>query len=67
VIARVLADGKEVWKSQPILGSTEAQAVSVDLGAAKTLTLIVESGADNDDSGDHFNWGWAAVVRTDGK
>jgi len=35
----------------------------VDLGEAKTLTLEVDYGADNDDSGDHFDWGWAAVVK----
>ncbi|HYF48433.1 MAG TPA: NPCBM/NEW2 domain-containing protein [Planctomycetota bacterium] len=62
VIARVLADGKEVWKSQAIAGNDEAQVIGVDLGPAKTLTLVVDYGPDGDDSGDHFNWGWAAVV-----
>src|SRR5579862_335891 len=63
VTARVLADGKEVWKSGEITAKDPAQLVSVDLGAAKTLTLYVDYGSDNDDSGDHFDWGWAAVIR----
>lgn len=62
VTARVLADGKEVWKSQPITGKDASQLISVDLGNAKSLVLAVDFGPDEDDSGDHFDWGWAAVV-----
>jgi hypothetical protein len=63
VVARVVADGKEVWKSPPIKGEDEPQVVNVDLGPAKTLSLQVDYGPDNDDSGDHFDWGWAAVIQ----
>lgn len=62
VVARVLADGKEVWKSPPVTGKDPAMTVAVDLGAAKTLSLQVDFGPDEDDSGDHFDWGWAAVA-----
>lgn len=62
VVARVLADGKEVWKSQPITGKDAPQLVNVDLGNAKSIVLAVDFGPDEDDSGDHFDWGWAAVV-----
>ncbi len=62
VVARVLADGKEVWKSQTITGKDAAQLINVDLGTAKSLVLAVDFGPDEDDSGDHFDWGWAAVV-----
>ena len=63
VTARVLADGKEVWKSGYVSAKDAAKIVSVDLGPAKTLTLEVDYGSDGDDSGDHFNWGWASVIR----
>ena len=62
VVARVRADGKELWKSPPIAAKDGPQVVSVNLGNAKTLTLQVDFGPDGDDSGDHFDWGWAAVV-----
>ena len=39
-----------------------AKLVAVDLGPAKTLTLQVDFGSGGDDSGDHFDWGWAAVI-----
>jgi hypothetical protein len=61
--ARVLADGKEVWKSANTTGKDPAQWIGVDLGGAKTLRLEVDFGADDDDSGDHFNWGWAAFIK----
>ena len=63
VTARVLADGKEVWKSGEVTAKDAAKMVSVDLGPAKALTLEVDYGADGDDSGDHFDWGWAAVIK----
>jgi NPCBM/NEW2 domain len=63
VSARVLVDGKEVWKVASATGKDAAQWVGVDLGGAKTLRLEVDFGADDDDSGDHFNWGWAALVK----
>jgi hypothetical protein len=63
VTARVLADGKELWKSATVTGKDPALLVSVELGGAKTLKLLVDFGPDEDDSGDHWDWGWAAVVQ----
>ena len=63
VTARVLADGKEVWKSGEVTAKDAAKIVSVDLGPAKTVTLEVDYGSDGNDSGDHFDWGWAAVIK----
>ncbi len=63
VTARVLADGKEVWKSGEVSAKDAARIVSVDLGSAKSLALEVDYGSDGDDSGDHFDWGWAAVIK----
>jgi len=34
----------------------------VELNEAKELKLVVDYGADEDDSGDHVDWGWAAIV-----
>jgi hypothetical protein len=62
VTARVLADGKEAWKSPVVTGKDQAMTVAVEIGAAKTLTLQVDFGPDEDDSGDHWDWGWAAVA-----
>jgi len=63
VSARVLADGKEVWSAPSITAKDAPKIVSVDLATAKVLTLEVDYGPDNDDSADHLDWGWAAVVR----
>jgi hypothetical protein len=63
VLAKVLADGKEVWNSGELTAKDPAKLVNADLGNAKSLTLLVDYGADNDDSGDHFDWGWASVMR----
>ena len=62
VSARVLADGKEVWSAASISAKDPPKIVSVNLGVARTLDLEVDFGPDNDDSGDHLDWGWAAVV-----
>jgi hypothetical protein len=63
VSARVVADGKEVWAAASISGKDAPKIVpAVDLATAKTLDLEVDFGPDGDDSGDHFDWGWAAVV-----
>ena len=63
VSARVLADGKEVWSAASISAKDAPKIVSVNLGPAKTLDLEVDYGADGDDSGDHLDWGWAAVTK----
>ncbi|HEY3322303.1 MAG TPA: NPCBM/NEW2 domain-containing protein [Planctomycetota bacterium] len=62
VTANVLADGKEVWKSPTMTGKDAAALIAADIGAAKALVLQVDFGPDEDDSGDHFDWGWAAIV-----
>ncbi len=61
-IARVLLDGKEAWNSDLLKPNTPPKPVSVDLGTARNLTLRVEFGPQDDDSGDHVDWGWAAIV-----
>jgi hypothetical protein len=63
VTARVLADGKELWSAPSISAKDAPKFISVDLATAKTLTLDVDYGSDGDDSGDHLDWGWAAVVK----
>jgi hypothetical protein len=60
--ARLLLDGKEVWKSGPLKPGAPPKQVSVPLETARLLTLAVDFGPDGDDSGDHVDWGWAAVV-----
>jgi len=59
--AKVFVDGKEAWKVVLKHGAAPVP-VSVDLGAAKELKLVVEYGPDQDDGGDHVNWGWAALM-----
>ena len=63
VSARVLADGKEVWSAPSISAKDAPKFVSVDLATARVLSLDVDYGSDGDDSGDHLDWGWAAVVK----
>jgi hypothetical protein len=60
--ARVLLDGKEVWKSGPLKPGAPPKEVSVPLETTRQLTLVADFGPDGDDSGDHVDWGWAAVV-----
>jgi hypothetical protein len=63
VSAKVLADGKEVWSVGSLSGKDAPRIIpAIELGTAKTLDLEVDYGADGDDSGDHFDWGWAAIV-----
>ena len=68
VVARVLADGKELWKSSAVTGKDAAQLIVLDLGSAKTLSLLVDwgpggpGGPEENDSGGHFDWGWAAIM-----
>lgn len=61
-VAKVLLDGAEVWASQELKPGEAPQFVNVELKAAKTLTLIVDYGPDNDDEADHVGWGWAAIA-----
>ncbi|MCY3019017.1 MAG: NPCBM/NEW2 domain-containing protein, partial [Planctomycetota bacterium] len=64
VTARALADGRELWKAPgPITGKDAAFVLSLELGGARALSLQVDFGPDDDDSGDHFDWGWAAIVK----
>jgi hypothetical protein len=61
-VGRVLANGREVWKSEPVAGGDDAKLLALDIGKTRSITLAVDYGPDDDDSGDHFDWGWAAVV-----
>lgn len=61
-VAKVLLDGAEAWASQELKPGEAPQFVDVELKAAKTLTLVVDYGPDQDDEGDHAGWGWAAIV-----
>lgn len=61
-VAKVLLDGAEAWASPELKPGEAPQFVDVELKAAKTLTLVVDYGPDNDDEADHAGWGWAAIV-----
>jgi hypothetical protein len=61
-VAQVLLDGKEAWNSGPLRPNAQPLHVCVDLGEAKELTLLTDYGPDNDDSGDHVDWAWAALI-----
>lgn len=60
--AKVLVDGAVVFASGPLKGGEAPKPVVVKLDKGKELKLVVEYGSDNDDSGDHVDWGWAAIV-----
>ncbi len=61
-IARVLLDGQALWESKLLTPESGAVPVCVEVSKGGTLTLEVDFGPDGDDSGDHVNWGWAALV-----
>jgi hypothetical protein len=62
-VARVLLDGREAWNSGLLRGGAPPIALELELGKAKALTLLVDYGPEDDDSGDHVDWGWAAIVQ----
>jgi len=59
--AKVFVNGKETWTNAVTPKAAPAVAVA-DLATATELKLFVDYGADGDESGDHVNWGWAAIV-----
>lgn len=61
-VAQVLLDGREAWNSGPLRPNTPPLHAAVELGEAKELTLQTDYGPDNDDSGDHVDWAWAALI-----
>jgi len=63
VVFRVLVDGKSAFTSKPVTGIQEPLAIPpVDLTRAKSLTLIVDFGADADIL-DHADWCNACLIR----
>jgi hypothetical protein len=59
--AKLFVNSKEVWTSAVAPKAAPAVAVA-DLSAATELKLFVDYGADGEESGDHVNWGWAAII-----
>lgn len=55
VVFRVLADGKQAYKSEIVRGGEPPLAISVDIAGAKQLSLLVEF-ADRGDERDLANW-----------
>ncbi|MEK6644055.1 MAG: NPCBM/NEW2 domain-containing protein [Planctomycetota bacterium] len=62
VILRVLADGRELFKSPPLHGSTETHAITVDMSGVKSLTLETLDAGDLDIS-DHADWADAMLIK----
>jgi hypothetical protein len=47
----VLADGRELWKSQPIVAGVTVEKCRVDVDKVKTITLVVDCPGPN-----HYAW-----------
>lgn len=62
VVFRVLADGREVFRSGPVTGRDEPRAVLVDVTGARQVRLIVEFGEEFDVA-DHADWAHARFIR----
>ena len=60
---RILADGREVYKSGVMRGGDTAREVDVDLSGVETLVLTVNSGYD-DINYDHADWANAVLEVT---
>ncbi len=63
VVFQVLLDGTKVYDSGVMTGATATKNVSVALGTAATLELVVTNGGDNIDS-DHADWALAQIACT---
>lgn len=59
VIFRVVLDGKELYNSGLMTGSTATKSVDVDVTGGRQLQLIV--GQDADNARDHASWGGARL------
>jgi hypothetical protein len=60
----VLGDGKELFRGRK-RGGEEPQEIRVSTAGVKTVTLLVEPGADLD-LADHADWGDARLLKSDG-
>jgi alpha-galactosidase len=65
VVARVLADGREVFRSKVMRGQEEPQRIDVELGGATVLDLHMDDAGDGP-ACDHADWAEAKIVTKDG-
>ena len=61
-IFRVLADGKEVYRSEAVTGRDEPRAILVPIKGAKRLELKVDFGEEQD-IGDQADWCDARLIK----
>ncbi|HOW69999.1 MAG TPA: NPCBM/NEW2 domain-containing protein [Phycisphaerae bacterium] len=61
-IFSVLADGKEVYRSEPVTGRDKAMDILVPIKGAKRLELKVDFGEEQD-IGDHADWCDARLIK----
>jgi len=59
---KIVADGKELAAGTAKAGDTP-QTVRKEINGMKTLELICDYGADDDDAGDHFDWANARLIK----
>jgi len=59
---KIVADGKELAAGTAKAGDPP-QTIRKDLDGVKTLELICDYGADDDDAGDHFDWANARLIK----
>ena len=62
VVFQVLGDGKEIYKSPIVRGTSGAAAVSVSIKGVRRLTLVVDA-TDDLDLGDLADWAGARLLR----
>ncbi len=62
VSCRVLADGKELFAKPVLKADQDPQAIDVSVQDAKTLTLEIDFG-DNEDTGDRVIWAEPRLFR----
>jgi hypothetical protein len=60
VVFQVLADGKSIFTSPVLRGSSTTQAVNLDVTGVKTLALVIDDGGDGIAS-DHADWAGARL------
>ncbi len=62
VVFRVLVDGQEKFRSEPLTGNSAPATIQIPLDGAKELTLITDFGAFGDVL-DHADWADALLIR----
>jgi hypothetical protein len=62
VVFRVLADGREVFSSEPVRGPDEPRDILVPIDGSRELQLVVDYG-DDLDVGDQANWASIRLIR----